>query len=55
MQSHENERFACTGQTETPEPINEAIKMINYIGEVTCCAKNGLNWFAGADTQTGEI
>ena len=39
---------------ETPQPIKMKIGTINYVGELTRCAKNGCNRLAGGG-HIGEI
>jgi hypothetical protein len=44
-------RFSGICPAETPQPINMKFCTIDYVGELTPCAKNGL----GAVPQIDEI
>jgi hypothetical protein len=45
--SYGNIRFSGTCPAETPQPIKMKIFTIDYVGEITRCAKNGCNRLAG--------
>jgi hypothetical protein len=42
-----NMRFSGTCPAETPQPIKMKFRTIDYVGEITRCAKNGYNRLAG--------
>jgi hypothetical protein len=46
--SYGNRRFAGTCPAETPQPIKSKFRMIDYVGEITRCAKNNCNRLAGS-------
>ena len=45
--SYGNTRFSGTRPAEIPQPIKMKFCTIDYVGELTRCAKNGLNWLPG--------
>ena len=45
--SYGNMRFSGIHPAETPEPIKMKFCKIDYVGELTRCAKNGCNRLAG--------
>ena len=45
--SYGNMRFSGTCPAETPQPIKMKFCTIDYVGELTRCAKNGWNRLAG--------
>jgi hypothetical protein len=53
--SYGNKRFSGTYQTETSQLINMKFCVIDYVGEDTCCAKNGWYQLAGVAPLMGEI
>ena len=53
--SYGNMRFSGIRPAETPQPIKMKFCKIDYVGELTRCAKNGWNRLAGAAPQISEI
>ena len=45
--SYGNMRFSAIRPAEIPQPIKMKFCMIDYVGELTRCAKNGCNRLAG--------
>ena len=45
--SYGNMRFSAIRPAETPQPIKMKFCTIDYVGELTRCAKNGCNRLAG--------
>ena len=45
--SYGNTRFSGACPAETPQPMKMKFCTIDYVGEVTRCAKNGCNRLAG--------
>jgi hypothetical protein len=53
--SYANMRFSATCPAETPQPIKMKFCTIDYVGEITRCAKMvGIGWLEAAP-QIGEI
>ena len=48
-------RFSGVRPAETIQPIKMKFRTIDYVGELTRCAKNGYNRLAGGGPQIGEI